>query len=353
MKGSTVFMFFAGAIVFIIFSVFFIFIDELKLVHSVKKINAEGNLFSIEFSNDYHLDEIMECGISSDLELENVLIKYMSHGFYKKGSVSKNHIGCSVLSCKTKDGNLIWGRNFDWYDSVPIIVYSKPQKGYSSISTCEFTNVSGKKKVFPESFASKFLAIASYYVPMDGINEKGLCIAELEVNEGGQIFLDTEKKNVTVTMAMRYILNRAATVDEAIAILEKYDICPVGGISSHLSISDASGRSVAVEFINGRIEVVETSVLTNFNIYNGDLSAGGESAMERYNSLKFDYEKHNGVMNEHEMTVSMKNAAQLSGEWKTRWTIIYENKKEAGEKNNHITMYLDADFKKPYKFYLK
>ena len=41
---------------------------------------------------------------------------------------------------------------------------------------------------------------------MDGINEAGLCVADLEVNEGGMLDIDTEKPDLTVTTVVRNIL---------------------------------------------------------------------------------------------------------------------------------------------------
>ena len=73
----------------------------------------------------------------------------------------------------------------------------------------------------PEGITNSFLAIAAYWVPMDGINEKGLCVANLEVNEGGQKLIDTSKNNITVTMATRLLLDQAANIDEAVQLLEQ------------------------------------------------------------------------------------------------------------------------------------
>ncbi len=330
---------------------FFTFRNEIKIARSVKKVKGFEGCYEMTFHDDYHFDEIMESNLSSDDEFRAVITGYMSHGFYKpkKSENKTTHVGCSTISAKNKNGSMIWGRNFDWYESVPIIIKSTPKNGYASISTCEFANITGKKGLGPNSFAMKYIAIASYYVPMDGINEKGLCVAELEVNEGGQKIVDTGKKKITVTMAIRLLLDKAATVDEAVALLEKYDICPSGNVSSHFNVSDASGKSVAVEFMDGKIIIKETECLTNFNLANGDINAGGENPKERYLLLKEIYSDKNGIMNKDDVKDALKKVSQTEGDWKTQWSIIYErNSSELS-----IDYYFNADFENKFTKVLK
>lgn len=325
----------------------YMFRQELAITGSIRKYGDEHPFYTMEFPEGYHLDELLEKNISSDHELSVFLTEYISHGFYKADETPETHIGCSTLSVMSEDGRHLWGRNFDWYYSVPVIVKATPKDGYASLSTCEFTNITGDASILPEGTENSMLAVGAYFVPMDGINEKGLCVAELEVNEGGQELVDTEKKNITTTMAIRMILDKAATVDEAIALLEQYDICPSGGISSHLSISDSSGKAVAAEFINGEIIVTPTNAVTNFNIHNGDISAGGESAETRYTTLKNAYDEADGVMDVVGLTEALERASQKEGQWSTKWTLIYENAGE-GMDSLQATYYWDADYSKGY-----
>ncbi|MGN1151178.1 MAG: linear amide C-N hydrolase [Lachnospiraceae bacterium] len=330
-----------------------IFNREIQIISSIEKFSGEHPYYVMDYKNGYHLEELLQKNISSDGELADILAGYISHGFYTPSVEPEIHIGCSTLTCMNEEGNMLWGRNFDWYDSVPIIVRATPNGGYASISTCEFSNITGDATSLPEGIANSFLAIAAYWVPMDGINEKGLCVANLEVNEGGQKLIDTSKNNITVTMATRLLLDKAANIDEAVQLLEQYDICPSGGISSHLSISDSTGKAVVVEFMDGKIEVVETQVVTNFNLKNGDITAGGESAMNRYNTLVDIYEDTNGIMQKENIVKSMEAASQKEGKWMTRWTIVYENTGMDDLDNLAVNYYWSGDYENVYQISLK
>lgn len=188
------------------------------------------------------------------------------------------------------------------------------------------------------------LAIAAYYVPMDGINEKGLCVADLEVNEGGMIAVDTHKPDLTITTAIRLLLNKAATVNEAIELLKQYDIYASGGISHHLAISDAAGVSVVIEFVEGEVVVVDTNVVTNFNLASGNTSAGGESAKERYEALLSVYADNDGVVTVKQIQDALLKVSQFEGEWTTQWSIVYEQ--------NSLTAnyYFDGNFTEPHRY---
>lgn len=315
-----------------------IFREELKIASSVRPIAEEENVYYMEVDSDYHFEEFLENGgASSDGEVSSFLTNCISNGFYQV-DVTNEGPACSVISGTDDNNSHVWGRNFDWDGAVPIIVKCVPEDGYASIATCDFKNVTGSIETVPDNFIDKMLAIAALYVPMDGVNEAGLCVADLEVNEGGMKAVDTEKPDLTVTTAIRLLLNRAATVEEAVELLGQYDIHASGGISHHLAVSDASGVSVSVEFVDGEMVVVDTACVTNFNLANGDTAAGGESAKERYELLCSAYEEKNGILTTEDVKAALAQVSQTEGEWTTQWSIVYR----------HDTQVLDYYFNGEY-----
>lgn len=300
-----------------------IFQEELKIADSVRPIAENENVYYMEVDSDYHFGEFLENGgASSDGEVSAFLTNCISNGFYQV-DVTNEGPACSVISGTDDNNRHVWGRNFDWDGAVPIIVKCVPEDGYASIATCDFKNVTGSVETVPDNLIDKMLAIAALYVPMDGVNEAGLCVADLEVNEGGMKAVDTKKPDLTVTTAIRLLLNRAATVEEAVELLGQYDIHASGGISHHLAVSDASGVSVSVEFVDGEMVVVDTACVTNFNLAIGDTAAGGESAKERYELLCSVYEEKNGILTTEDVKAALSRVSKSEGEWTTQWSIVY------------------------------
>lgn len=314
---------FAVALLIMVCGAGIMFREELKIAGSIRPIMEGKNVYYMEVESDYHFEAFLEAGgASSDQEVSAYLTNCISKGFYQV-DVTNEGPACSVISATNEGGSHVFGRNFDWTDSVPIIVRCVPEDGYASVSTCEFKNITDSAEIVPENFIYKMLAIAAVYVPMDGINEAGLCVADLEVNEGGMKEVDTLKPDLTITTAIRLLLNRAATVEEAVELLGQYDIHASGGISHHLAISDAAGRSVSVEFVDGEMVVIDTNCITNFNLANGDTAAGGESAKKRYELLCSVYEEKDGICTEEEIREALQQVSQTEGEWRTQWSIVY------------------------------
>ena len=327
----------AGALL-VLLAAFALFRRELAVAGTIQPLSLDGepSAYFMEVEGDYHFEEFLEQGgASSDGEVSRFLSKKISKGFYTPPA-GKTRVGCSVLSAQDATGSHLWGRNYDWTGSVPIIVRHVPKEGYASLSTCDFQNITGDPEVLPEGMVNQMLAIAALYVPLDGVNEAGLCVADLEVNEGGMPDPDTEKPDLTVTTAIRLLLDQAATVEEALALLEQYDIHPSGGISHHLAISDGEGRSVAVEFTEDGFTAVPAAAVTNFNLANGDPSAGGDSARTRYESLTAQLER--GVSSPQRMKEALSGVAQADGLWTTQWSIVY------GQGASNVTWYFDGGF---------
>lgn len=328
----------AALLLILLLGAWLLFRRELAITGTIRRLDASSPAWFMEVRGDYHFQEFLdEGGASSDGEVSAFLSKKISKGFYS-APVGTYREGCSVLSAYGADGSHLWGRNYDWTGSVPIIVRHIPEEGYMSLSTCDFQNITGSSQTLPEGMMNEMLAIAALYVPLDGVNNAGLCVADLEVNEGGMPDPDTEKPDLTVTTAIRLLLDRAGTVDEALALLEQYDIHPSGGISHHLAVSDASGRSVAVEFTEDGFTVVDTPVVTNFNLANGDASAGGESARERYEALMGPVSVSSSRLTAKDVKDLMAQVSQTETGWVTQWSMVY------GQNESYVTWYFKGDF---------
>lgn len=253
---------------------------------------------------------------------------------------------CSALTADGTNGDKLFGRNFDWYNCNALVTLSKPINGYASIAT---VNTDFIKTVFRNGFdrlPDKVRALVSLYAPLDGMNEKGLCAAVLMIQDNDTINQNSEKPDITTTTAIRMLLNKAATTDEAIEMLRQYDFHASFGYVLHFAISDSSGKSAAVEYVNNEMIVTETPILTNFYVAEGEkYGIGTSQSHTRFEMLQNTLSK-NSVMTETDMKNAMESVSKKhfhDGET-TEWSIVYN------KTNGTANYYHKENFDKEYKF---
>ena len=103
------------------------------------------------------------------------------------------------------------------------------------------------------------------YLLMDGMNEKGLSMSVLKLR-GDPALQDTGKNKISTTVALRLVLDRAANVDEALELLDQYDMqSSMPDANFHFLLADASGKAVVLEYLpNGKRMVYDQNYVTNF-----------------------------------------------------------------------------------------
>ena len=255
----------AVALVIIAFGFWRMFGTFIVAARSIHKL--QDGLYVMEYRGDYGLDEFLaQGGADSDSALANYLMGYLSGGYVTQEDVeiTPGDYGCTTVCVKDKKGDVYFGRNFDWKKDRAIIVYTEPKNGYQSFSTCDLDFLGFGDDYTPDgSMPERFQTLAAIYVPVDGMNEKGLVIADLMAGDDEETHQKTGKVALTTTTAIRLLLDRAANVDEAIELLKQYDMNSSIGAAHHFAIADKSGKSVVVEYVNGEMLVTETNVVTN------------------------------------------------------------------------------------------
>jgi len=289
----------------------------------------ENGLYAMEYSGDYGFDGFLaRGGAASDGEVADYLAAFLSRGFYKIGSdVQTGKFGCSTICTQDEHGTVFFGRNYDWTECQTMIVHTGPKDGYESISTCCLDFLGFSEDYTPDgSMMERMQTLAAIYVPLDGMNEKGLVVADLMAGDNEETHQRTDKPDLTTTTAIRLLLDRAANVDEAIALLGQYDMNSSIGSAHHLSIADASGKSVVVEYVDGEMLVTETKVVTNHYLSNCEKQGvGSDQSHIRFDTLSACTGPA-GEMDVRDMleSVAQKNYPQTEGSYeKTVWSIVY------------------------------
>lgn len=262
--------------------------DMLQAIRLTDEImELEAGLEAVRFDGDYKFSDFLaQGGASSDREVVEFLAENLLNGM-TTGGIMDGMFGCSTLTAADAEGNVLFGRNFDWNSCNAIVVEAHPENGYASVSTVNadfITQGAGMAGTFLKLDQVKTLA--ALYAPLDGMNEKGFAISVNMIQDSDSIEQNTPKPDITTTTAVRLLLDQAADVEEAVAILEEYDMHASMGFMVHFAMADRSGRSVAVEYIGNEMTVVETPAVTNFYLAEGEKNGiGTQQSHERYDIL--------------------------------------------------------------------
>ncbi len=321
--------------------------DNRYLTLTSEITELTDGLSAVKYEGDYGFDEfLIEGGASSDTEVvsyltENVLSDAADFSF------GKIPFGCSTISVTDENGSSLFGRNFDWNTCNAMIVQSTPENGYASISTVntDFINMSGLRL---SALPADIQAVICLYAPLDGMNEKGLAVSVNMIQDSDTISQNTDKPDITTTTAIRLLLDKAATTQEAVELLEQYDMHASMGYMMHLAISDRGNNSVVIEYVNNEMIVVETFVVTNFYLAKGEKNGiGTQQSHERYDIL-MNILTDNKTMNINKVknaldSVSKKNFGEFES---TEWSVIFN------QSTGEVWYYHRENYDKSYCFSL-
>lgn len=335
----------AVAVIVLLAGAWSIFGEKVRAAKTVKSL--ENGLYYMEYRGDYGFDGFLEQGgASSDADMAVYIADFLSNGFYHlENNPAGNDFGCSTLCVGTSSGAQLMGRNFDWEKCTAMIVHTIPDRGYESVSTCNIEFLGFGEGWKPEGFANQYLALAAIYVPLDGMNEKGLCVADLVNGDEEETHQQSGRPDLTTVSAIRLLLDRASNVEEAVALLREYDMNSSIGRAHHLAVSDAEGNSVVIEYVNQQMVVTETLAVTNHYLFAGEkFGIGSEESHRRHDALLSARESKEGVMEIGELREVMEAASYPD---ETQWSIVYD------KTNRTLDFYWQRQYDAPHRFELE
>lgn len=299
---------------------------EVTLTGTIQEL--ERGLTAVKYEGDYGFDDFLSGGGAvSDQEVMDFLTENLMAEANTDGLVFESGMfGCSTISVKNSGEGYLFGRNFDWMACDAMIVAAYPENGYSSISTVNMDFVRSGASIMSALLPDDVLMLAALYAPLDGMNEAGLCIAVNMIQDGSTIEQNTEKPDITTTTAIRLVLDQASTVEEALTLLGQYDLHASMGYMVHFAIADAQGNSVAVEYIENEMNVVETSVLTNFYLSEGEKQGiGTAQSHTRFETLERLLEQAS-EMDVLQVRTALDSVSKdnYGSHESTEWSIIFE-----------------------------
>ncbi len=351
---------------------------RLNSLSSVTK--AADNYYLMDYTYDYDLDTLLESRTGNSttaglllysfadvfLQLNPGARKIVSNlGFYGKidskgisrimqKALSFTGFGCTTFNATTPSGDRLFARNYDYMDSPGMTVWTHPKDGYASVSTVSLYFLGYGGSFMPDSKLTSLLTLIAPYIPVDGMNEKGLSIGVLEL-ETPETFIQTQKKDITTTAVIRTVLDHAATVDEAVKIFKNYDMHDLlgGGCTYHYHIADASGKTAIIEYVNGEATVIRpgksgTLIAANFWLTGGVDDPEG-LGRDRYATAEKMLKKKNYRVTEKEAmgildAVHMEDSDMNGYICSTLWSVVYNNSKRT------FTVCPMFNYDKPFRF---
>jgi hypothetical protein len=306
-----------------LFTAVALFFNELRSLATLKKVD-DYPMYTMTYYGDYGFDDFLKVGAKSDSDIEAFVTKRLLKGLPIDLGVTGD--GCTAFVTHNENDEVIFGRNFDFGYTPSLQVKTTPKDGYASISTVNLTFAGYSKDNLPEGFNS-FLALAAPYLPFDGVNEKGVAIALLAVPEAS-LQNDDSKVTLNTTTAIRLVLDKAASVDEAVALLKEYNIYFSADIDCHFLIADASGKSLLVEYWDGHLQTVspdkDYQVASNFVAYDGLNIGEGFTEFERYDKAVQFIEDNGGVLTEQQAIDLLQEIGCYDGEIDAlQWSVVY------------------------------
>ena len=233
---------------------------------------------------------------------------------------------CTVFNAADPDGARLLGRNFDWNHSPAMLLFNHPREGYDSVAMVDISYLGFD--LDDPSFAERFQAFDAAHIPFDGMNEVGLAVGMNAISHA-EAMLDPSNPTIGSLAPIRLILDQAATVDEALEILQNYNIDFEGETHIHYLIADASGKSVIIEYIDNEMRVLEPEspgwqVSTNFLLSERPTEQWLQMC-NRYRHAAETLTQHGGQLDAASAMSLLEDVSQGS----TRWSSVYHM--ESGE----------------------
>ncbi len=304
--------------------------ESIETLNSLEKV--DDNFYRMDYKLDYALDDLLAKGAASEQELDDFISQQLLGGlpFNQKAPT----VGCSAFTAATPDGDYIMGRNFDIADAQNTLLHTKPENGYESLSTASGL-VLGYVDHIPDNVMGRLFMLAAPYFTVDGINEKGLSVAILLLYAAPPVNQDTGKIPITTSIAVRMLLDKAATVEEGIALMAQHDMHSIGNSNIHFQLADATGDSAVIEYVNGEMRVLRSEgnnqVVTNFFL-SADVKEEYRDGEDRLIILQTALDENKGVVTAEkamqmlESVKALHDFDPLSGmDYNTSYSIVFNN----------------------------
>ena len=258
---------------------------------------------------------------------------------------------CSLFAALGDPSSRLYGRGFDWQYSPAVLLFTDPPDGYASISMVDIayllSDVSDVASLQERRLDDRKELLRAPHLPFDGMNEQGLVVGMAAV-PAGDAPLDLALPTVDDLELMRWMLDRASTVDEAVGVLRRANVSWGNGPPIHYLIADATGQAALVEYVQGEMVVLPNEepwhLATNFFVSSAGAGPTAESGLcPRYDRMLDTLRPTGGMLQVNQALELLRHVANDT----TQWSVVYD----LSQRSVHIVM--GGRFETVYTFALR
>jgi len=272
---------------------------------------------------------------------------YEQYRQYTRTGLANPRWACSLFAAMGDPNAMIYGRNFDWEFSPALLLFTDPPDGYASVSMVDIAylgfgaNITNLTNL---DLSDRQPLLAAPFLPFDGMNEHGLAIgmAAVPFSSGPN---DPQKDTISSLEVIREILDHARNIDEAVTVLQKYNIDWGGGPPLHYLIADRTGHSVLVEFVDGKIVVLPNEDPWHLATNHLRANAAGDGDCWRYSKLNQRITEAQGKLTVQGALDLLSSVSQTGGS-STQWSVVY------GMSTGEISVVMGREYGQAYTFEL-
>jgi len=248
--------------------------------------------------------------------------------------VSAGSAEACTTFCLNNGKTNVYGRNYDWSVGDGAVIVNKRGLAKTAMKAKDETGV-------PATWKAKYGSITfNQYgreFPQGGINEAGLVVEILAV-PGGQYPAADTRPYVGKSQYRQYLLDNFSTVQEVIDSDSVIRVSGAGkGPMTHLFLSDKSGATAAIEFIDGKRvvytgESLPVRVLSNtayadsLNHWKANNIPAEDKwkSVERFNLAADSVKSFNLKPAPTPVDYAFETLKKVSQGDKTQWSIVYD-----------------------------
>lgn len=255
--------------------------SEMAALTTVKQI-SDHPYYTMTYEN-FDYSELL----NEELSDNDAVIQYYKNKFFKSAAAivpggnenENNPKGSVAFFGRTFIDTYMKGRIYNSYDTPLAMIITKPENGYKAWNIVDLSDVGlQSEENLDQWYSNAFQTVAAAYCVSEGINQEGLSVSLISCPVAN--CTDSQKANITPSLAVRLMLDRAATVQNAIDVLDGYDIDFSGG-AYHFFVSEKTGNSAVIEYVNGKMSVTYPEAESHHQVCSNKMEDTSVSASQK------------------------------------------------------------------------